>query len=330
MKTKDLKNKKQSTFTNHKHTWIVSSVAIILAVVLIVLLPKNKSYSMALFGLAGSHLVIALIAIFTGWIVVPEKFLRKIWKKKATDDYDFGWSSKWLNGFLVASILVFIIAIYVYFSLNGNPLLQLISFTLLLLLAVNLFIGNVILRNSKRLVDFTLPMVQLLPNKQGKILDAGCGAGRTTIALGKALPEANITSFDRFDADYIEDSGKSLIERNIKIAGISERVCIVKGDITETPFNNELFDAIVSSYMFDHLGDKKMNALKELFRILKPGGRVLLIIAVRGYATFGIANILSLLFPTRKTWKKWIQENGFTMISEGTINEGAYFCFEKK
>jgi hypothetical protein len=39
--------------------------------------------------------------------------------------------------------------------------------------------------------------------------------------------------------------------------------------------------------------------------------------------------VLSLLFPTRNTWKRWIEQAGFKMICDGTINEGAYFCFEK-
>ena len=81
--------------------------------------------------------------------------------------------------------------------------------------------------------------------------------------------------------------------------------------------------------MFDHLGNKRIDALKESYRILKPGGRFLLIIAVRSYSTFGIANVLSLLFLTRNTLKKWIEEAGFSVISDGKINEGAYFYFEK-
>jgi SAM-dependent methyltransferase len=86
---------------------------------------------------------------------------------------------------------------------------------------------------------------------------------------------------------------------------------------------------MISSYMFDHLGPDKRKALTESYRILKPGGRFLLIIAVRSYSTFGIASILSLFFPARATWKKWIEQSGFKMLSDGNINEGAYFCFEK-
>jgi SAM-dependent methyltransferase len=314
---------------NHKHTWIVSSITIILAVIMIILLPQNKSYSLLFLGVAGGHVIIALIAVFTGWLLLPDKLLQKIWKRKTVEGFDFGWSSKWLNSYVIASVLVLLISIYVFFSFEGSPVLQLVWYSLLLLFAVNLFIGNVILRNSNRQARITLPMFTLLPEGKGMVLDAGCGAGRTTIALASALPDAKITAFDKFDASYIEGGGINLLKRNISLAGIEKRVIIDKGDITKTSFSNDCFDAMISSYMFDHLGPHKREALKESFRILKPGGRFLLIIAVRSYSTFGIANLLCFLFPSRAKWKEWIKQNGFTLICDGKINEGAYFCFEK-
>jgi len=314
---------------NHKHIWIVTSIAIVLAILTIVLLPQNKSYSMLFIGIAGGHLVLALIAIFTGWILIPQKLINKIWKRKPIEGFDFGWSPKWIYGFLAASILTFLLAVHVYISLTGSPKIQFIAYSSLLLLSVNFFIGNVIIRNSNRTAHITLPMVDILANRGDKILDAGCGAGRTTIAIAQVLPNATITAFDKFDADYIDEGGINLIKRNLKLAGIESRVIIETGDILKTPFNNNQFDAIVSSFMLDHLRTGKKQALQESFRILKPGGRFLLIILVRGYTAFGVANFLSLFITPRKTWKNWIEQTGFNMVSDGKINEGAYFCFEK-
>jgi ubiquinone/menaquinone biosynthesis C-methylase UbiE len=314
---------------NHKHTWIVTSIALVLAVVVVVLLPQNKGCSIFFIGVAGGHMIIALIGIFAGWILIPQKIFNKIFKKKTIEGFDFGWSPKWLYSFAVASFIVLMLAIHVYFSFENKPLLQLVFYSLLLLFAVNLFIGFVIFRNSRRKARITLPMVTLLSDSKGKVLDAGCGAGRTTIALAMATPNADITAFDKFDAGYIEDGGINLLKKNIQFAGIEQQVTIKKGDITATSFSNNQFEAIISSYMFDHLGPYKRKALVESFRILKPGGRFLLIIAIRSFSTFGIANILSLLFPSRYTWIKWIEQTGFKMVCDGNINEGAYFCFEK-
>lgn len=319
----------KNNLKNHKHIWMVSSVAITLAVLTVILMPENKNYSMIFIGIAGGHLIVALIALFTGWILIPEKLLEKVWKRKTIEGYDFGWSAKWIYGFLVAAILVFLLAVHVYFALAGSPVIQFFSYTLLLLLAVNFFIGNVIIRNSDRTARITLPMVDLLPSESGSVLDAGCGAGRTTIALAQAMPAIEITSFDKFDAAYIEEGGIDLLKRNIKLAGIEKRVAIETGDMLDTPFDNNQFDAIVSSFMIDHLRTGKRQALQESFRILKPGGRFLLIILVRGYTAFGVANFLSIFITSRKTWKKWIEQTGFRMVCDGKINEGAYFCFEK-
>ena len=328
MKTNEITTK-QSSLKSHKHTWIVASIAIALAVLTVVLLPQNKGYSMLFAGVAGGHIMIGLIALFAGWIVIPQKILDKIWGKKSVEGYDFGWSPKWLYSFAIAAFVVFILSVYLYFTFDGSSIARLSIYTLLLLLSVNLFAGFIVLQNSRRQAKLTLPMVTLLPNGEGKILDAGCGAGRTTIAIAQALPNALIVSFDRFDADYIEGGGTSLLKRNIAISGIEQRVTIEKGDITATSFTNNTFDAVISSYMFDHLGANKRKALAETYRIMKPGGRFLLIIAIRSYSTFAIGNVLSLLFPSRNKWVSWIEQAGFKMISDGKINEGAYFCFEK-
>lgn len=314
---------------NHKHTWIVSSIAIVIAVILLILMPHQKGYSVVMIGIAGGHVILALIAIFTGWLFTPQRLINKLFKRTITNDYDFGWSYKWIYGFLLASLIVFILAIHVCFSLAGSPLSQFLAYTVLLLLALNLFIGNAIIRNSNRTARITLPMVNFPANGGNKVLDAGCGAGRTTIALAQALPDVQITALDRFDAGYIDDGGLTLLKRNLKLAGINEKVSIVTGDITKTHFEDNRFDGIVSSFMFDHLGKEKQQALKESYRILKPRGRFLLVILVRGYIAFGVASILSLMITSRSKWKKWIEEAGFKMISEGNINEGAYFLFEK-
>lgn len=319
----------KTNIKNHKHTWIVTSIAIILATLTIVLIPQNKGYSMLFIGIAGGHLILALIAFFTGWILIPQKLINKIWKRKPVEGFDFGWSPKWIYGFLVASILTFLLAVHVYISLAGFPIIQFIVYSSLLLLAVNFFIGNVIIRNSDRTSQITLPMVDILANGGDKILDAGCGAGRTTIAIGKALPNAKITAFDKFNADYIDEGGINLLKRNLKLAGIESKVMIETGDILKTPFDNNQFDAIVSSFMIDHLRTGKKQALQESFRILKPGGRFLLIILVRGYTAFGVANFMSLFITSRKTWRTWIEQAGFKMVCDGKINEGAYFYFEK-
>ena len=81
--------------------------------------------------------------------------------------------------------------------------------------------------------------------------------------------------------------------------------------------------------MFDHLGENKLAALQEMYRILKPGGRFMMIILVRGYTAFSIANVLSLAIAPRKAWRQLFVQSGLNLVDEGTINFGAYFLLEK-
>lgn len=324
-----MKTKNQTWFSNHSHLWIVIIAATILAIVYINWLPDEKIFSSILIGLIASHVLILLITILAGWLLLPDKIMKIFRKREEAERFDFGWSSKWNKGFGFASLVVGLVAFYSYFGLEGNQFWQVTIFTILLLFAVNLFIGNIVARASNSTNGIILPYVDLYKGGKNNILDAGCGAGRTTISLAKTSPDINIFSFDRFDAKYIDDGGKSLLKKNINLAGISSRVTIEQGDITSMPFENNYFDASVSAFMYDHLGENKLSGLKEMFRVLKPGGRFLLIIIVRGYSSFAIANILSLAFATRKDWKKLFFESGFTLVDEGDINFGAYFLIEK-
>jgi len=324
-----METENKTWFGNHSHSVIVIIAAAILAIIYINFLPEEKIFSSVLIGLVISHALILLIALFGGWMLLPEKFLKKFRKQTAQASFDFGWTSKWRKGFGFASLIVALLAFYSYFGLAGNPILQLSVFTLLLLLAVNLFIGNIVARSAGTTTDVILPYVDLYKGGKNNVLDAGCGAGRTTISVSKTSPDVNIVALDRFDAGYIEDGGVGLLKSNLALAGISSRVKIEKGDVLSMPFENNSFDAAVSSYMFDHLGKNKLAALKETWRVLKPGGRFLLIIVVKGYSSFAIANVLSLAFATRSDWKKLFYESGFKLIDEGNLNFGAYFLIEK-
>lgn len=97
-----------------------------------------------------------------------------------------------------------------------------------------------------------------------KVLDLGCGNGR----LYKLI--------EKFTHDY---TGLDISDELIKIAKkFYPKLPFVVGDALATPFKDSEFDAIISVATLHHIPSKiKRNAaLKEIFRITKPGGRVLL------------------------------------------------------
>ncbi len=238
---------------------------------------------------------------------------------------DFGWSPGWMNGLWIAALAVGMVAVIVQVAApDWWP-----AAFLLLLLAANLFVGNVFLRSSKRLDHVVLPMVALLAGDRDEVLDAGCGAGRTTIALTKANRHARIVALDRFDAEYIEDGGRALLERNLQLAGITERVKVEKGDITALPFPDGVFDSAVSAHVMDHLGPHKERGLGEIRRVLKPGGRFLLIVWVPGWTMFAVANVLSFFLTSKGSWREMVRRSGFEIVDEGAHNGTWFLLLEK-
>lgn len=101
-------------------------------------------------------------------------------------------------------------------------------------------------------------------------MDAGGGTGRWAIKLTEAL-KGKIVVFDR-SKDMLAKASE-----NINRSSMSDRISLVEGDLTHIDeFADNSVDNIVSIYSplsFIYEQDK---AAKELFRILKPSGRILI------------------------------------------------------
>jgi len=310
------------------HTKFIAIIGAIGSVVILVLMPQLKWVAGLTLGVVLIHIALLLVLSLSVIVVLPERLKQRLniflHRNRNNKNFDAGWSAGWLNGFWVTSVVFLAVALHIYFTF---PNLTLLAF-LLFLLSLNFFIGNLIIRSPEHTRYLTLPWVNLFKEGSTRILDAGCGAGRTTIALGKIFP-GKITAIDLFNSDYIDGGGNTLLERNLVLAGISDRVEIVQGDITNTGFQEGTFDAVVSSYMIDHLGDQKFNALKEINRILKPEGRMLMIVFTPNLSSFGILNVLSLILTSKKKWKNLFKETNFRFIEEGDVNGGSWFLIEK-
>lgn len=242
-------------------------------------------------------------------------------------EYDFGWgfASRW--GFFVGWISFLTMSVG---ALIINRSLYILS-CFLFLVALQLFMGDLVVRHIHNMdSELVLPYVDLLTSDNNRVLDAGCGSGRTSIAVSKILKNGKIIAVDKFDAPYIDDGGKKLLERNLKVANVTDKVEIQTQDITALKFEKETFDAAVSSYVIDHLGKDQLKALKEINRVLKKNGKLLMIIMLPNYATIMVLNIISILMLTsRKKWNRMFKEAKFKCIDGGDLNGGHYFLLEK-
>jgi hypothetical protein len=66
-----------------------------------------------------------------------------------------------------------------------------------------------------------------------------------------------------------------------------------------------------------------------MHRVLKPGRRFLLIVWVPGWTMFAVANVLSLLLASRRSWRRIATDVGFAIADEGTFN-GNWFAVLRK
>jgi SAM-dependent methyltransferase len=99
-----------------------------------------------------------------------------------------------------------------------------------------------------------------------RILDAGCGNGRYSRHILRCADfDAMIAAFD------LSQSMLKRARRHLK----SRRVHHVAADLTRLPYPDGFFDAAVCGWVLEHLPDPAPG-LRELARVLKPGGKLLL------------------------------------------------------
>lgn len=99
----------------------------------------------------------------------------------------------------------------------------------------------------------------LKPVKSRKILDAGAGTGRFSIAL-KALGG---------DVHAMDTSPLMLEQISAKMSGIK----LYKGSVLNIKFKENMFDGINCFLVLRHMNDDEVTtAFNEFFRVMKPGG----------------------------------------------------------
>jgi SAM-dependent methyltransferase len=93
-----------------------------------------------------------------------------------------------------------------------------------------------------------------------RVLDVGCGTGKQLAADRRHLPEAQLVGVDRFRG-------------MLRIAARhGPDIGWVHGDGTRLPLASASFDYATNQFSYHHIADK--NAfVRELFRVLRPGGR---------------------------------------------------------
>ena len=109
-------------------------------------------------------------------------------------------------------------------------------------------------------------------------LDLGCGRGAVLTMVARMLPRGRVTGVDLWRAQDQSGNVPRATRQNAQAEGVADRTDLVTADIRELPFAAASFDVVVSSLAVHNINDPngRIWAVSEAFRVLRPGGRLLI------------------------------------------------------
>ena len=141
--------------------------------------------------------------------------------------------------------------------------------------------------SHKKLID----VAHIPPN--GHVLDVGCGTGKFARRILRRFPSVQMTGLDL--------SRRMLDRAPGNCADVSDRIRFVHGDAEHLPFDDDSFDVVTCIHSFHHYPNQA-SVVNEMFRVLKPEGR------------------LVILDANRDGWWGWIIFDGFVATIEGLVH----------
>jgi len=100
------------------------------------------------------------------------------------------------------------------------------------------------------------------------VVDFGCGGGIDVVLAAHLVgPQGKVVGVD-FASEMIEKAGSAAAE-----AGLLDRIELRVGDMARTQLPDDSADAVISNCVINLCPDKE-EVYKEVFRVLRPGGRV--------------------------------------------------------
>lgn len=141
------------------------------------------------------------------------------------------------------------------------------------------------------------------------VLDIGCGGGKTVKEIASSVSKGKVYGIDYSD-DMVQLSKKvneSLIQQGI--------VEIMHGTVSSLPFPDNMFDFITAFESYYFWPDLN-NDLKEIKRVLKPGGSLLIVNEVYKDSQFEKRNskwvkLLDMQIHTPDEYKDFLSEAGY-------------------
>lgn len=155
-------------------------------------------------------------------------------------------------------------------------------------------------------------MKEMSVKKGSTALDVCCGTADWTIALSKAVgPQGEVTGLD---------FSENMLEVGKEKTAHMDNIHLVHGDAMNLPFDDASFDYVTIGFGLRNVPDY-LGALKEMERVLKPGGMIVCLETsqptlpvfkqvYRLYFKF-VMPIFGKLFAKSKEEYEWLQQSTF-------------------
>lgn len=155
----------------------------------------------------------------------------------------------------------------------------------------------------------------MFQNIGGRLLDAGVGTGRNCAYYP---PDAEVSGIDISPA--------MLKRAHQRCPVLAQAGRLYQMDVTDLKFPTGSFDSAVATFLFCVLpNDLQVPALRELARVVKPGGLIMLLEYVRPRGTF--RRILTRLW---QPWIAWAYGASFDRDTERRVPEAGLEVVESR
>ncbi len=148
------------------------------------------------------------------------------------------------------------------------------------------------------------------PPDGGSWLDVGCGSGFALRAVHARRPDLRLVGIDASPA--FARTARS----RLRAAGVPAEIAL--GTAEALPYRDATFDAVGCVGTPNELRDPEL-ALREIARVLRPGGRLFLMAIDAADGTVGRllrapARAAGLRFPEAETWTAWAEAAGLRFV----------------
>jgi ubiquinone/menaquinone biosynthesis C-methylase UbiE len=170
-------------------------------------------------------------------------------------------------------------------------------------------------RCYETLLRAALERIEPPPHRQRpRVLDCGVGTGALSLAMARASRGAvDLHGVDL--SDRMLDRARACLERG----GAS--AVLRRADIRALPYRSDLFDCVMTAHVLEHLSDP-LPALREMVRVLRPGGLLVACITRRSFGGLLVQLRWRTHRATPESAQGWLRECGLEQITPLALPAG--------